>query len=667
MNIRTKLFIVFSTCTVLLIGGWAIKNINQKFNLSHISEPLPFHPEWEIDPIPQNLLNEVIDQPFSFIGEGGQSWVFASQDQKYVIKFFKFNRFRPSWYVNWLPNDWFYSYRQKHLRLKQEKLNAVFQGHKLAYDKLKKESGLIFIQLNPSHVTQNITLIDQNGQTHQIDLGLIPYVIQLKGETLEENFKKLLMAKELHLIKENTEKLVALLKSEYSQGLIDLDRGIMHNMGMLGGMAIHLDVGKVVFDESVKNVEKQEIELDKVHEKITKWLKNHLHRYSNESIEEGHNVFASNFYRSYQQQLTRFLSSRLKSGANALPSEPKAQREWHESFVKGLRKEINQPSKNPQGTLDLVKWIYLGPHLKKAHQDYLESITEPLTGDLFTYLLTTQKKLKKDHNFTGLQHHSHLEDHFLRGNLPSVLFTIHQTCSTTVLRMAHPLGNFPKIAWPWTSPEIHPEFIAFVQSQPRHLYINLMKRKGVEAAATHTIESLEQKISSLSVVTLDKNSNFYWQDKNHYPEKMQSSLFKQLLQEKLLSQNGHFYWSKDLEPKRLEQNLLAISETVHTLYFGQKEDLNRQERQDYIELFYLAVLNELVQGLSPSSMNITCRQGMDRAPSLFTLWMYQKGVGTEAEIAALLLTAPILIDNRPSHKSRIERFVSAAKRIKSPL
>ena len=37
------------------------------------------------------LTEEILKQPFHYLARGGQSFVFVSEDQKYVIKFFKNN------------------------------------------------------------------------------------------------------------------------------------------------------------------------------------------------------------------------------------------------------------------------------------------------------------------------------------------------------------------------------------------------------------------------------------------------------------------------------------------------------------------------------------------------------------------------------------------------
>jgi hypothetical protein len=64
----------------------------------------------------------------------------------------------------------------------------------------------------------------------------------------------------------------------------------------------------------------------------------------------------------------------------------------------------------------------------------------------------------------------------------------------------------------------------------------------------------------------------------------------------------------------------------------------------------------------PETMNITCRQGIDRGPSFSALWLYKNGVFNLDQATVHLFVPPLLFHNRAPHASRIERFVSASKR-----
>jgi hypothetical protein len=183
----------------------------------------------------------------------------------------------------------------------------------------------------------------------------------------------------------------------------------------------------------------------------------------------------------------------------------------------------------------------------------------------------------------------------------------------------------------------------------------------MEASLTHSLEALESQCDNLYFVTLDKNSSFYKQEKEKYPDQWESASFKEAFLTHMFSDN--YFWSKHLNLPIWKEELREIVNQEHQSLFQNAEMLDRKEREDLIEISYLEILNHLVDKWHPSSMNITCRQGMDRGPSLMVLWMLQKGMMSKSEIAALLLAPPLMHHNRASHASKVERFISAAQRL----
>lgn len=388
-----------------------------------------------------------------------------------------------------------------------------------------------------------------------------------------------------------------------------------------------------------------------------------------EVIEEAENIFSSNYYTDYRQDLAKFHNhlsvnrqKEMSFLAELTPDFNSAQkRKAHEQLVLNLRQLLLRPEQKVNADA-LVNWLFLKSNRNESTLKYFYNIVNSPNGDIFSFLEKTQSELSTHPQFTGLKNQSRSEDHFFKGNLPAVLFTLGQPPHTTVIRMAQPVERMTRLKMPWTTLGIQPEFMSFIEAQKGHLYINLMKRHGLEGSASKTIENLDGKVEGFSVVSLDKNSKFYWQHEMHYPEILSYPQFKKKLHTHLTKKSG-YYWSSNLHSGRWEERLIKMTSKVHQTYFDEKPQLNREERRDFIELLYLEILNALVEDLQPKSMNISCRQCMDRGPSVYVLWMYQKKLINHKEMAALLLAPPLLIDNRASHASRINRFITAAKRI----
>ena len=317
---------------------------------------------------------------------------------------------------------------------------------------------------------------------------------------------------------------------------------------------------------------------------------------------------------------------------------------WNRVYIETMRK-IQDP--------DAIQEMFTGADLTKGYQEFLfKYVPRYEEGDYFTYLKNTLSSLRKNPHFKKSKT-TFSDDSYTEGNLPFLQFTL--SSQTKVIRMGLPIIETPYLQNLIFTPSVNPEFLAFIRLQKRHLYVNLMKREGLEGPNSFALESLEKAEPSFIAVTLDKNSDFYWQQ-GDFPS--ESEAFKHVYYSKLVDSNGAYYFSARLQDWNRE--LKSILDEIHQKYFSQKLELSLQERQDFIELSYLEILDRLVALLQPNSMNITCKHAIDRGPSLAVLWQLKLKRADENEAVALLLAPPLLMHNRTSHESRLDRFISAA-------
>jgi len=259
--------------------------VTDDFRLSNITYPLPYEKNWEVadlSPAQAKELPQILAQPFYYLGKGAQSYAFVSEDDKYVLKFFKFKHLRPSFFVDSLPGIGFLkTYKEKQAARKERKLFGVFNSYKLAYDVDKEESGLIFIQLNTEgNPNRYVTVIDKIGIERTVDLHGYPFILQEKGETLRTVVKRLLKNEEIEKAETRFGQILDLYAREYSKGIYDHDHGVMQNTGFIGDRPIHLDVGKLLREEKMrdKNIAKQDAEV--VTGKINGWIKKNYPQHS---------------------------------------------------------------------------------------------------------------------------------------------------------------------------------------------------------------------------------------------------------------------------------------------------------------------------------------------------------------------------------------------------
>jgi hypothetical protein len=202
-------------------------------------------------------LDAALSQPYTFLGQGKQMIAFASADGKYVLKFF--NPMRP------LKNRWFLNtkYWKRYSSLKwfsrewlgkKGRLKKLFFRHKLAYELLKEETGLVFAHLSPSkQVCHQISVVDKKGKTHIVALENTPFILQERAE---------LAAKYLgSLNPEETKKALQAMENLFEKRLslciTDRIQTMENNYGFVNGRPIQIDVGRIRQDPNLNTEEER--------------------------------------------------------------------------------------------------------------------------------------------------------------------------------------------------------------------------------------------------------------------------------------------------------------------------------------------------------------------------------------------------------------------------
>ncbi len=228
------------------------------FTVANISSDFPYQPEWDIrslTPAENQQLQQAIQQPYHYLGKGCQSYVFLSEDGRYVIKFFKYQRFRlPPWLTYFPPLSAIVKYREEKIEKKKRKLDGFIQSWKIAFENLKEETGLLFVHLNKTKdLHHRLTIFDKLGIAHIIDLDQTEFCIQHRAEMLCSTLLKLKEEEKINEAKELIINLLTLILSEYDRGLADNDHALMQNTGILHGKPIHIDIGQFVKNEQIKD------------------------------------------------------------------------------------------------------------------------------------------------------------------------------------------------------------------------------------------------------------------------------------------------------------------------------------------------------------------------------------------------------------------------------
>lgn len=261
------LLILWMVCCI-----WFFFHYMEGFYPAEIKNPLSFRPDWEV--LPSEVEAEVfqaLSQDYFYLGKGCQSYVFASRDGQYVIKFPKYKHFRLPFWLEILPS---FPYKEKKKRQKTENWNVLIQGWKLAYEHLKKETGVIFVHPNPSKNLQTtLFLEDKVGWKHPVFLDDMQFCIQKRLTPLKDVFLDLKEKKDEFSAKQLISRLIALFLSEYERGIAEKDYALLQNTGVdEEGNPAHMDFGDFVQDEKVKNREVMDQEIFSQMDGLKTWL-----------------------------------------------------------------------------------------------------------------------------------------------------------------------------------------------------------------------------------------------------------------------------------------------------------------------------------------------------------------------------------------------------------
>jgi hypothetical protein len=259
---KRLLFLIFFPLALLAIGLFYCSKASG-FSVDKIRSPFTFQAEWEVSytPFPEGIFS----QKYIYLKSGQQCYAFASEDGKYVIKFFKMKHLIPkTQLLAHLP--FLKEYADKKIDQRIERHRRLFSNYKMAYEELKEETGLIYLHLNKTeHLQKKVYLLDKMGREHSIDLDRFEFVLQEKAELLASKLTQNLKWDEKQKL---VEALLHLVKKRLEKGFSDRDNGVKFNYGFIGDRAIQIDVGRIARDASLSSPEKIECELQKIMRKL---------------------------------------------------------------------------------------------------------------------------------------------------------------------------------------------------------------------------------------------------------------------------------------------------------------------------------------------------------------------------------------------------------------
>lgn len=278
---KSKLIIFLMLFSMAAYGiGRLYFQLTAGFTLSNITADLSASKDYGIKPLtPSNLeaVRQLLNQKFIYLGKGCQSYVFISEDGLAVIKFLKYQRFRPQAYLSFLSFipavD---KVRLEKVKKKDEKLETLLNSWKIAYEELPEESGLIYVHLNKTdELKVPLRIQDKLGLNHRVNPDEVVFLVQKSAKMLCRTIKEQMANGDSKGAKKLLDDLVSMLLSEYQRGLADNDHALMQNTGVRDSKPLHIDVGQFAMEERFKDPNVYKLELFSKTYKFRIWLSKH--------------------------------------------------------------------------------------------------------------------------------------------------------------------------------------------------------------------------------------------------------------------------------------------------------------------------------------------------------------------------------------------------------
>ncbi len=394
---------------------------------------------------------------------------------------------------------------------------------------------------------------------------------------------------------------------------------------------------------------------------------------------------------SFEQEGLQFISTLLHPPIFA---DSQAKSLFHQKWISSLRQLIHDKEALTTSSSSLAKeinslinhltiWMYTESDIwasveKVLYHDTCLSKEQVdalyLANPVNFFNLIHEKFSKSTANQPQEESNSNLNDPVLYGDVPSYLFTLNNRKKTRVIRtpnVARDLIVNEKTGKP-TAVQLNEEFKNYLLARKDkiHLYVNFMPR-DVKTLEIEKLDEDAQLGNSILVITLakSKKNDFYCQ-RGIYEASASAQEFKALFLQQFFKKEGEYYWSKKIDLFSWKQEVAKIIEATHSSFFQNKPHLDQLERQDFIDLSYIMLLNHLVDSIEPDMMNMTCKGSVDRGPSFYVLFYLHHQLIHGKMTANIyqrlyvdLFAPPIILNNRQAHGFRIERVQSTYNRL----
>lgn len=198
---------------------------------------------------PEDNIFQILDKPFTYLGKGGQAYVFESQDKKHVLKLIRFDLLTSPFYRSIFPNS-------MQNKKKQKRFNEAIRSYSIAKIDLSEITGVKYVHLHKTNFfSKKLKLIDKSYQEYEVELDSIAFVLQEKVELLGDVLKKHLKSERYALGKELLSSYLEILSYRTKKGIYSKDHNFWgRNYGVTkDNKVLEIDVGSYRKDSQAQS------------------------------------------------------------------------------------------------------------------------------------------------------------------------------------------------------------------------------------------------------------------------------------------------------------------------------------------------------------------------------------------------------------------------------
>lgn len=269
-------------------------------------------------------------------------------------------------------------------------------------------------------------------------------------------------------------------------------------------------------------------------------------------------------------------------------------------------------------------------------------------------------------------------DPLMQNNIPCQLYSLHYD-DTKALNIRIPAPVYQEYIH---KAKITEEFKGFLRSLKSHrtihqyLLFNFQDRTSWQehfrALALEELQKNNDFASYLTVVTLPKNTEFYFQLAPYQAEN-HAHVFIKNLKDQLKDEASGFYFPEEIKKNLLKGFSEGVIEAIHEVFFSKKNVLLIENRLAFIEIFYLLLELKILEIVKPDAFSLVCKDGVDigaaaSAQLLIFLKLLHQENFSDADKAALdrILFGPsLLIRERLLLPDRFNRMLNVIKVLES--